>query len=166
MTWVSSVVFVWSDHTCSHPKWPLTTCIFITNYILSVNQLDWGIPWQLDNRNYFIHTKINYLCYHIIVILTNVWKLQDRPLGQVLLPIIFIATTCANYALSGAFSAGDKRNLSVVQRNQSSERRVHKWSYIHCARCFGFAAPRLSCACRLREMRHSERNLRPSLRSI
>ena len=141
MTWVSSVVFVWSDHTCSHPKWPLTTCIFITNYILSVNQLDWGIPWQLDNRNYFIHTKINYLCYHIIVILTNVWKLQDRPLGQVLLPIIFIAASCANYALSGAFpalsgafyalsgafSAGDKRNLSVEQRNQSSERRVHKW---------------------------------------
>ena len=93
MTWVSSVVFLWSDHTCSHPKWPLTTCIFITNYILSVNQLDWGIPWQLDNRNYFIHTKINYLCYHIIFILTNVWKLQDRPLGQVLLPIIFIAAS-------------------------------------------------------------------------
>ena len=129
MTWVSSVLFVWSDHTCSHPKWPLTTCIFITNYILSVNQLDWGIPWQLDNRNYFIHSKINYLCYHIIFILTNVWKLQDRPLGQVLLPIILIAARGANYALSGAFPAGDKRNLSVEQRNQSSQRRVHKWFY-------------------------------------
>ena len=165
MTWVSSVVF-WSDHTCSHPKWPLTTCIFIINYILSINQLDWGIPWQLDNRNYFIHSKINYLCYHIIFILTNVWKLQDRPLGQVLLPIILIAGRGANYALSGAFPAGDKRNLSVEQRNQSSERNVYNSIYVLCTRCFDFAALRLSCACRLREMRHSERNLRPSLRSI
>ena len=43
-----------------------------------------------------------------------------------LLPIILIAARGANYALSGAFPAGDKRNLSVEQRNQSSERRVHK----------------------------------------